>query len=118
MSSCLFITLYLPKEYWLLFEWFKEIKNPTLEFSFLRSNEFPANKPKLELGNVVLEIGFKLDSYDSYRFNFGRTGIITKDKLAYRVDILTREMKSNFDGEKRAQNWSNFFKEIKILYST
>jgi len=47
------------------------------------------------------EIGFRFGSYDSYRFNFGSAGIITEDKLAYRVDVLTRDMGSNFDGEQR-----------------
>jgi iron complex outermembrane receptor protein len=47
------------------------------------------------------EVGLRFGSYDSYRFNFGSAGIITEDKLAYRVDVLTREVGSNFDGEKR-----------------
>ncbi len=47
------------------------------------------------------EVGLRFGSYDSYRFNFGSAGIITEDKLAYRVDVLTREIGSNFDGEKR-----------------
>lgn len=47
------------------------------------------------------EVGFKMGSYDSYKFNFGRAGVIKEDKLAYRVDIVTREIGSNFDEEKR-----------------
>jgi len=56
---------------------------------------------KPSLTKEETEVGFRFGSYDSYRFNFGSAGIITEDKLAYRVDILTREIGSNFDGEKR-----------------
>ncbi|MDD7914012.1 SixA phosphatase family protein [Polaribacter ponticola] len=37
-----------------------------------------------------------------------------------RSDITNRNPNLNFDGEKRAQNWSNFFKEISLdaVYST
>ncbi|QKF59679.1 TonB-dependent receptor [Aliarcobacter lanthieri] len=47
------------------------------------------------------EFGFKGGSYDSYRFNFGTGGVAIEDKLAYRFDVSTREIGSNFDGEKR-----------------
>ncbi|RBQ31542.1 hypothetical protein CRU92_07140 [Arcobacter sp. FW59] len=47
------------------------------------------------------ELGFKAGSYDSYRFNFGTGGVAVEDKLAYRVDVLTRQLGSNYDGEKR-----------------
>ncbi|WP_418186468.1 TonB-dependent receptor [Aliarcobacter lanthieri] len=47
------------------------------------------------------EFGFKAGSYDSYRFNFGTGGVAIEDKLAYRVDVLTRQLGSNYDGEKR-----------------
>lgn len=47
------------------------------------------------------ELGFKGGSYDSYRFNFGTGGVAVENKLAYRVDVLTRQLGSNYDGEKR-----------------
>ena len=47
------------------------------------------------------EFGFKLGSYDSYRFNFGRADSIVEDKLAYRIDVSTREIGSNINNEKR-----------------
>ncbi|MEJ2436660.1 MAG: TonB-dependent receptor [Sulfurovaceae bacterium] len=56
---------------------------------------------KPSLTKEETEAGFRFGSYDSYRFNFGSAGIVTEGKLAYRVDVLTREIGSNFDGEKR-----------------
>ncbi|WP_026803817.1 TonB-dependent receptor [Aliarcobacter lanthieri] len=47
------------------------------------------------------EFGFKAGSYDSYRFNFGTGRVAIENKLAYRVDVLTRQLGSNYDGEKR-----------------
>jgi len=47
------------------------------------------------------ELGLKIGSYDSYRFNFGTGGVAIEDTLAYRVDVSTREKGSNFNGEKR-----------------
>ena len=47
------------------------------------------------------ELGFKGGSYDSYRFNFGTGGVAVENKLAYRVDVLTRQLGSNYDREKR-----------------
>ena len=47
------------------------------------------------------ESAFKGGSYDSYRFNFGTGGVAVENKLAYRVDVLTRQLGSNYDGEKR-----------------
>ena len=47
------------------------------------------------------ELGFLGGSYDSYRFNFGTGGVAVENKLAYRVDVLTRQLGSNYDGEKR-----------------
>ncbi|MGJ0362218.1 TonB-dependent receptor [Aliarcobacter cryaerophilus] len=47
------------------------------------------------------ELDFRLGSYDSYRAYFGTNGVAIEDVLAYRVDVVTREIGSNFDGEKR-----------------
>lgn len=46
------------------------------------------------------ELGFKVGSYDSYRFNFGTGGVAIDDVLAYRFDYSTSEKGSNIDGEK------------------
>lgn len=47
------------------------------------------------------ELDFRLGSYDSYRAYFGTNGVAIKDILAYRIDVVTMEIGSNFDGEKR-----------------
>lgn len=47
------------------------------------------------------ELGVKAGSHDSYRFNLGNAGIIVDDKLAYRVDMVTRQIGSSYDGERR-----------------
>lgn len=47
------------------------------------------------------EFGIKGGSHDSYRFNFGRAGVAVEDKLAYRVDAVTRKIGSDYDGEQR-----------------
>ena len=47
------------------------------------------------------ELGMKVGSHDSYRIDFGRAGIAIDDKLAYRIDGITRKIGSDFEGEKR-----------------
>lgn len=56
---------------------------------------------KPSLTTEETEVGLKAGSRDSYRFNVGKAGIAIDDKLAYRVDLVTRRIGSNFDGEKR-----------------
>ncbi len=56
---------------------------------------------KANFGKQESELGFKIGSYDSYRFNFGTGGVAVEDKLAYRVDASAREMGTNIDSEKR-----------------
>lgn len=56
---------------------------------------------KPSLTTEETELGFKAGSLDSYRFNLGNAGIIVDDKLAYRVDMVTRQIGSNYDGEGR-----------------
>ncbi len=50
------------------------------------------------------ELGFKAGSDDSYRLNFGKAGIVIDDKLAYRIDGVSRRIGSDFENEKRELN--------------
>ena len=43
------------------------------------------------------ELGFKAGSDDSYRLNFGKAGIAIDDKLAYRIDGVSRRIGSDFE---------------------
>ncbi|MFV0453814.1 MAG: TonB-dependent receptor [Pseudomonas sp.] len=53
------------------------------------------------LSTESTELGFKAGSHDSYRLNFGKAGIAIADTLAYRIDLVTRQIGSSYDGEKR-----------------
>lgn len=59
-------------------------------------------KPNFEKEET--ELGLRAGSHDSYRLNLGKAGIAIDDKLAYRVDAVTRRIGSDFDGEKRELN--------------
>lgn len=47
------------------------------------------------------EFGIKGGSHGSYRFNVGHAGVAIEDRLAYRVDAITRKIGTDYDGEQR-----------------
>lgn len=51
-----------------------------------------------------VEVGVRAGSFDSYRLNFGMGAVAVEDTLAFRVDGVTRQIGSNFYGEKRDLN--------------
>lgn len=56
---------------------------------------------KPSFGKEETELGIRAGSHDSYRVNFGRAGVAIEDTLAYRVDAVTRQVGSDYDGETR-----------------